>query len=130
VTHGTRYAYNKGCRCGECRGRIADDARKWRANNVEKQRAYDARRRGTHNREHRSAQLKCLYGITLEEWEALCAAQGGCCAICHRERRLDVDHCHESGKVRGLLCRRCNLMLGQCGDDSDLLIKAADYLSR
>jgi hypothetical protein len=53
-------------------------------------------------------------GLSLAEYDALLAAQGGGCAICGnppKTRRLDVDHDHKSGKVRGLLCHRCNRAL-------------------
>ena len=47
-----------------------------------------------------------------EEWAKLEAAQGPGCALCGREKALEVDHCHEDGMVRGLLCHGCNLALG------------------
>lgn len=73
------------------------------------------------------------YGITPEEYDALVAAAGGRCEICGRSqeddgRDLNVDHDHETGKVRGLLCKRCNLALGYLGDDPALAARAADYL--
>lgn len=81
-----------------------------------------------------------LYRISLEERDALEAAQGGTCAICEkaetttskagRVRRLAIDHCHTSGRVRGLLCGSCNRALGLFGDDPGLLDKAAKYLLR
>ena len=62
-------------------------------------------------------------------------AQSGGCAICGRKpeqqkryQTLHVDHCHETGKVRGLLCDQHNLLLGQFNDDPKLLRRAADYL--
>lgn len=61
--------------------------------------------------------LKARYGITLEDYEALLVKQNGVCAICEEEcktgERLSVDHDHETGAVRGLLCRACNFRLGQ-----------------
>ncbi len=67
-------------------------------------------------------------------YESLLESQDGRCAICGRTEadsrghRLHVDHCHATGRVRGLLCGDCNLGLGKFGDSPDLLAKAAVYL--
>jgi len=80
--------------------------------------------------------IKYHYGITVEERERLLTLQGGHCAICPRKdsdikgRRLHVDHCHKTKRVRGLLCTRCNLAIGQMEDDPDRLRRAADYIER
>ena len=61
------------------------------------------------------------YGITADQFHAMCAAQGGVCALCRRppSKQFHVDHCHETGRVRGLLCHLCNTRLvvavEQCG---------------
>lgn len=70
------------------------------------------------------------YGIDSEQYEALLLKQGGVCGICKRasNRRLAVDHCHESGEVRGLLCYNCNVGLGLFKDDTVLLSAAIEYL--
>lgn len=65
----------------------------------------------------RSSQMKSQYGITLAEYEEMLEAQGGGCAICGAKpvkgkRRHAIDHCHTTGKVRGILCNRCNVILG------------------
>ena len=52
------------------------------------------------------------YGITEDEYTAMLEAQEGRCAICNLERKLVIDHDHKTGKVRGLLCKPCNAMLG------------------
>lgn len=74
------------------------------------------------------------YGITVAEFDAMLAAQEMRCAICRTEvkpdTRLHIDHCHTSGKVRGLLCSPCNLFIGMAEDDSDILRRAAEYLDR
>lgn len=72
------------------------------------------------------------YGITAAEYEAMFRKQNGGCAICHGMNfnglRLAVDHDHKTGKVRGLLCSKCNLVLGQAGDSVERLYRCADYL--
>lgn len=77
-------------------------------------------------------------GVSYSEFIAMKEAQQGVCAICEnpetslgtggKVRELNVDHCHESGKTRGLLCSRCNMMLGLAKDNPKLLGKALDYL--
>lgn len=77
------------------------------------------------------------HGITLAEYNAILAAQGGVCAICglpplntnKRNRRLSVDHCHDCGANRKLLCSRCNNGIGCFNDDPKLLLKAIEYLT-
>lgn len=79
------------------------------------------------------------YGLTEESYLALFSAQGGCCAVCgaalkekntpgDRKFNTHIDHCHTSGKVRGLLCSGCNLGLGHFKDDPARLLAAAAYL--
>lgn len=75
----------------------------------------------------REIDLKRLYGITLPEYYAIYEKQNGVCAICGSDnngKTLDVDHCHETCLVRGLLCRSCNLLLGHSKNDSFILFLA------
>lgn len=77
--------------------------------------------------------LRRKYGITMEQYTAMLAAQGGVCAICgggDGSRRLAVDHCHATGKVRALLCASCNTSLGRLGEDPVVLERAAAYLRK
>lgn len=87
----------------------------------------------------KSYTLKNQYGITLEDYNNLCAAQNGVCAICARPERaisrytkkamtLAVDHNHATGKIRGLLCGRCNRGLGMFDDDPARMTAAIKYL--
>lgn len=84
----------------------------------------DARRRH-YEREHK---LRARYGIGYAEVKALREAQGGLCAICRQRRAVAVDHDHESGHVRGLLCNGCNRALAILGDDLAGVLNAMEYL--
>jgi len=90
-------------------------------------------RLAAHARSTRSVRLQKRYGIDDATYASMSASQGGVCAICGRAcatgRRLAVDHKH-GGKVRGLLCRRCNQGIGQFSESSVVLRAAADYLDR
>jgi len=73
------------------------------------------------------------YGITLDDYNKIFANQDGRCAICNIHEQesgkiLCVDHCHDTGKVRGLLCGKCNAGIGLLGDNPENLINAANYL--
>lgn len=83
-------------------------------------------------RQNKDAKLRRVYGITLAQYENMLTAQNGKCAICQKSsERLDVDHCHTTGKIRGLLCVDCNYrLLGLVQDDSERLRRAADYVDR
>lgn len=81
-------------------------------------------------------QLRHKYGMSLEEYEELGASQGGVCAICGDtpvtcpHGKLYVDHCHETGVRRGLLCQRCNSGIGLLDESPSLLRAAANYIER
>ena len=81
-------------------------------------------------------QLRKTYGITLDEYDEMLEQQGGVCRLCgsdtpsKRTGRFFVDHCHDTGKVRGLLCMRCNSAIGFLNDDPELLRKAIEYLEQ
>jgi hypothetical protein len=77
--------------------------------------------------------LKVTYGITLEDYKQMLANQNECCAICKIPQSelpvdLAVDHCHKTNKIRGLLCAKCNLGLGNFEDSEDSLLQAIKYL--
>lgn len=80
----------------------------------------------------RKANLKSKFGITPDDYDVMFNQQNGVCAICNKpeaqNKRLAVDHCHHTYKVRGLLCSMCNTGIGKLNDDPDLLDKAAKYL--
>lgn len=83
---------------------------------------------------HKEYQLRTTYGLSLREFEAMVEAQGGRCAICgnepdYKRAYLCVDHDHETGRNRGLLCVRCNALIGNALEDSVILAIAAEYLA-
>jgi hypothetical protein len=82
----------------------------------------------------RKSYLKRKYALTIQEYDAMLAAQNGVCAICNRprpeNRTLHVDHDHGSGEIRGLLCFRCNNALGDFEEQYELFQRAANYLDR
>ena len=88
------------------------------------------RYRATHKERVNRRRQELRYGISTADYDALLARQGGACAICRRksDRRLQVDHCHTTKEVRGLLCNNCNTTLGRCRDDPDILRAAIAYL--
>ena len=82
----------------------------------------------------RASVLKRRFGLTLEDYDKMFEVQSGCCAICnvHQSKldlRLAVDHDHETGKIRGLVCRDCNFFLGHLEKNYSLLSRALEYLS-
>lgn len=99
---------------------------------LEQQREYQSRpdvRERTVLRMRQKALEK--YGLTVEDYERMKRQQRGRCAICRKKSdRLDVDHCHRTGQVRGLLCVRCNRMIGCALDDPLVLRRGADYVER
>lgn len=103
--------------------------------------AYYARDEARARRGH----LLQRYGISLADWDRMFEKQGGRCAICMRHEgdllarknlsrgfraKLVVDHCHMTGKIRGLLCDECNNLLGRARDDVTVLSRAIAYLSQ
>jgi hypothetical protein len=86
-------------------------------------------------------QLRRKYGITLEQYNNLFQLQNGLCGICGKSEstrrrkktqgneRLAVDHCHETGVVRGLLCFKCNTAIGSLGDNEEMVMRVIFYLT-
>lgn len=100
VVHGKAISYERGCRCEECRSSAA------------------------------TAHRQRTYGIGDLQLASMKEAQQNACAICGTVRSLFIDHDHQTGKVRGLLCMPCNVGLGKMGDDMAGLQRAMEYLLR
>lgn len=91
-----------------------------------------------HNKDYYNNIRLSRYGITLEQYNAMVAAQDNKCLICGLEENtvsksgitkvLAVDHCHTTGKVRGLLCYKCNVGIGHLQDSIEVLESAIQYL--
>ena len=84
---------------------------------------------------NRRSHIKTKYGLSYEEYQSLILKQDGKCAICGTKegtrrsaKSLAIDHCHDTGQIRGLLCQPCNTVLGMFKDDIDLFNKAIKYL--
>lgn len=115
----------RGDRNDETTPRKLEYMRKWRERNPEKVRAYN--RKSYRNRRFF---WKRVYGITKEGFENLINKQGGRCAICQRpfDKTPHIDHDHETGRIRGLLCSNCNTGLGKFREDPELMERGATYL--
>lgn len=127
-------------KCGKCRhilnsSEFSSNPSKCDGLNGECRPCVNAARRARHTVSRgREDQLR-RYGLSVAAYDALLDSQGGACAICGRTKsddtrgyRLAVDHNHETGAVRGLLCGYCNRAIGLMRDDPELLEKAAQYL--
>lgn len=136
----TRYFHGRPCKHGHisqrdtgthscCECRIANYANN-PANRERKRLAY-WKEGGKEKR--RALNLKAQYGLTIEQFNAMALSQDFCCAICDERsdlagKRLVVDHDHATGKLRSLLCCRCNLGLGSFNDNRKRLARAIKYL--
>ena len=100
------------------------------------QQSLKARDKTLYERVERNSKYKRQYGITVDDYRVMLAEQGARCAICQtdspgaRVKHFQVDHCHKTGAVRGLLCHKCNRALGLMNDDTDSLRRAAAYLEK
>lgn len=115
-----RAEFNDGrYRCKRC---SAEGQREWAEKNPEK------------SRRLRVVGNLRKYGLTPEKYDTMLAAQSGSCAICRRPDNepfsmFAVDHDHGTGRVRGLLCTNCNVLIGHARDEPEILRSAAEYLN-
>lgn len=125
--------------------RAKEIQKNYKKNNPEKYKASQKKYRDTHKEEihqrfveykagHpevvRDNHIRSRYGISIDDYNKIFIKQDGRCAICgeNQSERLAIDHDHITGEIRGLLCRKCNLMLGYSGDNPGILRSAASYI--
>ena len=97
---------------------ILEKCKQYQKDNVEKNKEY---------------QKQYRYNVTQEQYNQIFDKQNGCCAICKKhqsefKKALDIDHNHTTGKIRGLLCMKCNRGLGYFDDNTNKLDNASSYL--
>lgn len=112
-----------------------------RTKNIEKHRADSRARMVEYRKTERYEEIKIgrsdrelerKYGLTRQQWTDLFLSQSSSCAVCRAtepgSNHWHTDHCHSTGKVRGILCQHCNIMLGQAKDSAKTLAAAIEYL--
>ncbi len=131
------------------REKAIKDARKWAVKNADKVHKYQVEYRNLHKKEARAwskkmyhrkktevefirkklkQHLQYNYGLSIEEYDKMMGECNNSCLICKKQVKLCIDHNHETGKIRGLLCKKCNTMIGMAGDSILLLQAAIGYL--
>ena len=111
----------KGYRRPTCKSCVGESTTQWSKDNPEKMKEI-----------RRKAKLKKKYGISLKQYDEMVIKHGNKCAVCnktHERRPLNVDHCHATGKVRGLLCDKCNMALGLLNDSTETIKNLERYLN-
>lgn len=121
------------------KNRNMSDGLQYYSKDCHRARTKDLRSNSQKNKEWRRRWLERQYGLTERDYNQLLAEQGGVCAICQQPetdtnkygtvKMLAVDHDHETGVIRGLLCQECNTGIGSLKHDPALLLKAADYVN-
>jgi hypothetical protein len=110
-------------------------AKKYRADNAEKLKKAKKEYNATHKKETKNRNLRNTYGMTIEQYEYMFNVQEGKCDICGKHQNeikqpLNVDHDHETNEIRGLLCSKCNRLLGDSNDSPETLLNAVKYLNK
>ena len=130
--------------CKSCQRKNSKNSRykkyrvEYRKNHKEEEKKRYIKNRRKRKLYQRELQLKCSYGITLEQYNQLILHQNGKCAICNNKetskncnrkiKKLSIDHNHKTGEIRGLLCDNCNNLLGRAKDNINILQNAIKYL--
>ncbi len=135
----TRQKKKRMRRSSYCKKCTRENTKNWIAANKERQKLNDKKYRSAHKKEHKENNRKLLlmsnYGLTVESYNGMLAKQNFMCAICKRtdsgnknHSSLLVDHCHETGKIRGLLCNPCNQAIGLFKDNPQTMMVAIEYI--
>ncbi len=130
-----RSAHRKSGECRECNSAAARERRQARSAEWHQNRRAEQRAHYAQNKETYRAYNLARYNITRDEYDHLLASQGGVCACCGAAsnpngKRLFVDHDHETGAIRGIVCINCNRGIAAFGDDIAGVKQALDYLKR
>lgn len=130
----SEFYISKGRISSACKSCKSDMYKDWEKRNPEKRKEIHSKHYEKTARWH---VLKYKYGISKQEYEAMLFYQDGKCAICYttnsrhnKSNNLLVDHCHDSLKIRGLLCNRCNTALGLINDETSILKRMIEYLNK
>jgi len=127
----------KSCVYGYQKKHIQDNRKKHNKQQRDYKRKWAKENPTKHRRQRTIQTLRSMYGITIEQYDEMFSSQNGVCAICGKPetqenrygmRRLSVDHDHKTKGVRGLLCAKCNSVLGFVEDDVTILQSAIKYL--
>lgn len=125
----------KGGRTTWCRLCLNNQASDWSKEKAPRRRENDNKRNKRKPEQKQNSKFKARYGITLDQFNKISAEQNDECLICKKHKlqnkngKLFVDHDHKTGKIRGLLCDRCNKSLGLMEDNVEFLRKAIGYLT-
>lgn len=109
---------------------------RWKLENPEKYQAAQDKLKDRRSTYYRNSDLRRHFGMEPDQYHDLLDQQGGVCAICSQpetrkgRRYLAVDHCHTTGKIRGLLCANCNCAIGHFKDSTEILNNAIKYLEQ
>lgn len=114
--------------------RCKENQLKWQKENKNRVNFINNEWRKRNPEKHKNSKLKSIYGISLEQWNEMLVKQNNKCSICSTEFSLlekpVVDHCHTTGKVRDLLCKKCNTALGMAQEDTNILFNLIEYIKR
>ena len=114
------------------RDKLLKYSRDSRKRNIKKIKVYSKRHYWENREKNLSDKRYKKYGITQEEYLRIVRLQEYKCAVCFKEDKinLSVDHNHKTGKLRGIICNRCNMALGNVGDSPQVLRSLANYLEK